>query len=384
MADAVLISTAEFTLKSHIVRHMLIRLLKRHLRFNLKRVGRENCKIRLAGGFIVLENFEDADVVARELAMTFGVAHADACERARSNLEEVVDHTASLAEQKLKRGETFAVRAHRFEPSHIKGKEIEVRAGSEVISRLPYAKVNLDRPDRTFRVFFGASDAFVSETRFDGPGGLPVGSQGKLLGEANDPTHGPLAFYLLMKRGAMVSPVIPVSDQLLGQRQLEEILGGIAKLRPFVPKKAFQADLIRPDDYLAELLEDVDRPLQRAFSIRLAWRALAHLALASGALGLVTGDRLGHDGLESLKDLKIIDDVVKLPIFRPLLTADEESVDRQLRETGLLSTTRTIAGVVGRVALSGDSIGDLRALEERLNVEQIAQRIAANATSVAI
>ena len=209
MSGVVLISTAEFTLKSHPVRQLLIRLLKRHIRFNLKRIELENYRIIQAGGLLVVAGLDDAEKTAKELAQIFGVAHADACQPTQLDLGEIAECAAKQAEQKLRPGETFAIRARNFEPSKIRGKEIEIRAGSEVLSRLPSGvKVNLSNPDHTVRIFYGAKEAFVSSARFNGPGGLPVGSQGSLLGLATDPVLAPLAFYLLMKRGAMVWPVI--------------------------------------------------------------------------------------------------------------------------------------------------------------------------------
>lgn len=386
MPGAVLISTAEFALKSQPVRHQLARLLKRHIRFNLRRAGLEKCEIGLAGGFLVVSNLDDAENVAKMLARIPGIAHADACERTSSSLKRIVEHAAKLAERKIGRGQTFAVRARNFEPSSMKGKEIEIQAGAEIISRLPgYAKVNLSSPDHTFRVFFGADDAFISGARFDGPDGLPVGSQGSLLGLATDSAYSPLSFYMLMKRGAMVWPVIPNIRSFLGEIQPEAILEGLRMLTPFVPKKKFEAHLIELDEETSKVIDGVDQSLQRAFSIRLAYRAITHLAQTVRALGLVAADVLGLDGIETLKDLKAIDEVAKLPVYRPLLTLGEENVNRELAELGLLEFARSQpARRVGLIAVSEDALMKLRDVEERVRAEQLAERIAAKATRVSI
>ena len=386
LSGVVLISTAEFALKSQPVRRQLIRLLKRHVRFNLKRAGLETCEIRLAGGFLVVGNFDNAESVANGLARIFGVAHADACERAASSLDEIVECATRLAEEKLKPGETFAVRARNYEPSRLKSKEIEVRAGAEILSRLPSGvRVNLSNPDHTLRVFFGANDAFVSAMRFDGPGGLPVGSQGKLLGLATDPVHSPLSFYLLMKRGAMVSPVIPNIPSLLGETQVDVILEGLRTLKSFVPRKGLLARIIELDDDASKVLDEVDRRLQRVFSVRLTLRAIAHLVQSHGALGLVTGDRFGRDGLETLKDLRIVDHVSKFPIYRPLLTMDEVAVNRELGALGLQQlVTKEVARQVSQVVFSDASIANLKEVEEHVQAERLAQRIATNSTRILI
>lgn len=381
-----LISTAEFALKSQPVRQLLIRLLKRHIRFNLKRIGLENNKITQAGGFLIVSGFDDPEDAAKKLSHVFGVAHADACQRIALDLGEIAESAVRLAEQKLRPGDTFAIRARNFEPSKIKGKEIEVRAGAEVLARLPSGlKVNLSNPDHTVRVFYGAKEAFVSSARFNGPGGLPVGSQGKLLGLATDPAYGPLSFYLLMKRGAMVWPVIPNFRPLLGENRPEEIIEGLRKLAPLVPRKGYSAHLMELDHDASRMLDEADESLQMALALRLAHRALAHLIQTERALGLVTADVFGRNGLESLKDLRIVEDIVKFPVYRPLLTLDEETMNRELGERGLLQLAKSNAPrQVGRLGLSDVSARNLRDLEGRVQVGDLAKRIAGNSTRIEI
>jgi len=382
LSGVVLISTAEFTLKSHPVRQLLIRLLKRHIRFNLKRFGLENYRIIQAGGFLVVAGLDDAEKTAKELAQIFGVAHADACQPTQLDLGEIAENAAKQAEQKLRPGETFAIRARNFEPSKIRGKEIEIRAGSEVLSRLPSGvKVNLSNPDHTVRVFYGAKEAFISTARFNGPGGLPVGSQGSLLGLANDPALAPLAFYLLMKRGAMVWPVI-ANLPPLGGVPPDQTLEGLKRLRRYVPKNTYTARLITLDEETRKALAAVSPDVQRIFCVRLAFRAVKHLA--RNALGLVTPDRFGQSGIESLKDLRAADEVAAFPVYRPLLTLDEADMRRQLEELGL-SQAETLKTATQPPSSGYDVlIDEVRTLEKRLQVEELAHKIAADSRKIQI
>jgi thiamine biosynthesis protein ThiI len=383
LSGVVLISTAEFTLKSHPVRQLLIRLLKRHIRFNLKRFGLENYKIIQAGGLLVVAGLDDAENTAKELAQTFGVAHADACQPTQLDLGEIAENAAKQAQQKLKIGETFAIRARNFEPSKIRGKEIEIRAGSEVLSRLPSGvKVNLSNPDHTVRVFYGAKEAYVSSARFNGPGGLPVGSQGSLLGLATDPALSPLAFYLLMKRGAMVWPVIADLPSSIGGVPPDQTLKGLKRLRRYVPKNTYTARLITLDEETRKALAAVSPDMQRVFCMRLAFRAVKHLA--RNALGLVTTDRFGHSGIESLKDLRAADEVAGFPVYRPLLTLDEADMRRQLKELGLVQPETQNIATQSTPSEYEALIDEVKALENRLHVEELAHKIAADSRKIQI
>jgi adenylyl- and sulfurtransferase ThiI len=119
--------------------------------------------------------------------------------------------------------------------------------------------------------------------------------------------------------------------------------------------------------------------------VRLVYRALAHLIQTERVLGLVTADALGRNGLESLKDLRIVEDIVKFPVYRPLLALDDETMNRELAERGLLQLARSEAiGQVDRPSLSDASDGNLQELEERVHAEDLAKRIAANSTRIQI
>jgi thiamine biosynthesis protein ThiI len=242
--------------------------------------------------------------------------------------------------------------------------------------------VNLDNPDHTFRVFYGARDAYVSAKRLNGPGGLPVGSQGSLLGLATDPACAPLAFYLLMKRGAMVWPVIADLPPPIGGVPLDQILQGLKTLRQYVPKNTYSARLITFDERTRSALAAVSPDPQRVFCMRLVFRAVKHLA--RNALGLVTADRFGQGGIESLKDLRAANEVAAFPVYRPLLTLDEADMRRQLEELGL-SQPETRNAATGRPSGAGEAlIDEVRTLENRLQAEELAPKIAADSTRMQI
>jgi len=384
LSGVVLISTAEFALKSQPVRQQLARQLKRHIRFSLKRIGQEGYRIRSVGGFLVVDHLSNAEQVANTLYRILGVSHADACERVATDLSQIVDHVVKVAERTVKHEETFAVRARRFQPSLLKGKEIEMRAGSEILSRLPSGvKVNLDSPNHTFRVFYGVNDAYISARRLSGPGGLPVGSQGSLLGLATDPAYAPLAFYLLMKRGAIVWPVIADLPPLGGGGfPPDNILEGLKKLRPYVPKNRYQARLIRLDENTRQALVSVRPDIQRAFCMRLMFRAVKHLSRT--ALGLVTGDKFGQGGVGSLKDLRAFDEVATFPVYRPLLTLDDAYVRQQLEQLGLAPLALEKTAPRAPPTAHEEFIGEVRTLENRLQADQLSQSIAADARRLQI
>jgi len=85
-----------------------------------------------------------------------------------------------------------------------------------------------------------------------------------------------------------------------------------------------------------------------------------------------------------LKDLRAADEVAAFPVYRPLLTLDEAEVRQQLKELGLTQPetkkTATEPGSGADEAL----IDEVRTLENRLQAEQLAHKIAADSTKMQI
>jgi len=101
-------------------------------------------------------------------------------------------------------------------------------------------------------------------------------------------------------------------------------------------------------------------------------------------LGLVTADRLGQGDVRSLKDLRAVDEVATFPIYRPLLTLDDAYVRRHLEELGLaqLATEKTVTQAPS--SAYEDLIAEIKTVENRLQAEQLAQNIAAEARKIEI
>ncbi len=64
----------------------------------------------------------------------------------KTHLPEIVEESVNLAKQKLKKGETFAVRCRR-RGFHVSSKEIEQKIGALIVETLRNP-VNLDNPDK--------------------------------------------------------------------------------------------------------------------------------------------------------------------------------------------------------------------------------------------
>ena len=75
-------------------------------------------------------------------------------------------------------------------------------------------------------------------------------------------------------------------------------------------------------------------PLRVVLYRRLMMRIAERLAGVCGAGALVTGESVGQVASQTLENLAVINDVVTLPVLRPLIGSDKEEITNEARRLG--------------------------------------------------
>ncbi|MCL2148924.1 MAG: THUMP domain-containing protein [Methanomassiliicoccaceae archaeon] len=145
---------------------------------------------------------EDTDAAVAAVRRVFGISSLSVAEVCTSDLGEICSRAAEYSMSRLRAGESFAVKARR-EGSH---GYTSLDAGREVGSAIFLAnedkgvRVDLSDPDVTFFLEVRNNLAFIFGSYVRCHGGLPLGSQGRVLAEVCD-DRGVLSAWLMMKRG---------------------------------------------------------------------------------------------------------------------------------------------------------------------------------------
>jgi thiamine biosynthesis protein ThiI len=317
--QVVLVASSEFTLKSSPVRRTLEQRLIDDLKFALTRASFEGFRIEKEAARLVVIGAKGAGNAAIPCSSVFGVAYAAPAQLLMNvSLKDVTGTIASLAQQRLKPGQSFAVRAHRSTPGSIARRDVEVNGGAEVLQVIKDrgVTVDLDAPDLTFYVDLVGDDAYVYCDRLQGPGGLPLSSQWKMLGVLDSGSLSILAAYAMMRRGCVVELFIPTSgmiDSLAAGAQL----GLARRLDRLVTRPNYKAFTLEIDPLLEKSSQGV-----RARSDE--WKKLvrslaARFAKEKRFRALVLGDVSGN--LETSTVAK-----AELPVFYPLLGLEEDDL----------------------------------------------------------
>ncbi len=171
---------------------------------NISRIFRQeaaHCSLLEEEGRLFVES--DSPAASDLLSRVFGLVSYSAVNEASSSPEELTERCVEMARDLVSRGSSFAVRVRRVGDHAYTSMDIAREAGTAILSAFPELKVDLVHPDWEVNLEIRAGKAYLYSEVLRGPGGLPLGTQGKVVAYVEEP-DGVLAAWLMMKRGCSV------------------------------------------------------------------------------------------------------------------------------------------------------------------------------------
>jgi thiamine biosynthesis protein ThiI len=203
--------------------------------------------------------------------------------------------------------------------------------GTFVLERFP-ARVDLKNPELTLFVDILPKEAFIYLEKVRGPGGLPVGVAGRVIALLSGGIDSPVAAYRMMRRGCQVSFVHFHGAPFLDRRTQEKTREIVKLLTRY--QYTSRLYLVPFGEVQQEVVVNTPAPYRVLLYRRLMARIAEHLASLEGAKALVTGESLGQVASQTLENLTVIEEAVKLPLLRPLIGMDKEEITEQAKEIG--------------------------------------------------
>ena len=228
--------------------------------------------------------------------------------------------------------DSFRISARRADKRFpIPSPEIERVIGRHVQDATGW-RVNLSRPELTIHVEVLSADAFFFFGKDPGPGGLPVGTSGRVMSLLSGGIDSPVASWRMIRRGCRAHfvhfhshPILSRTSQDKAREIVEQLtrhqLRSRLYLIPFAPLQQRVVVTVPP------ALRVV---VYRRLMVRIAQRLARH----TGAHALVTGDVVGQVASQTIDNLSVIDETATMPILRPLVGFDKEEITLEAQRLG--------------------------------------------------
>ncbi len=321
MNDAILVRYAEIFLKGQ-NRGFFEKRLVDNARRAVAPVGAR--VERLHGRLLVWPAPGETEKTLARLGRVFGVASLSPVRTveksvpaiAAAAVDEARAHVAAVGGRP-----TFKVESRRadkrFQPA---SPELSRQVGAAIVEALGLP-VDVHAPAFTVGVEVGFEHAYAWARTVAGPGGLPVGSSGKVDLLLSGGIDSPVAGWMAMKRGCQIAATYFHSFPYTGDKTKEKV----ADLARVLARWQDGLDLrvVHFTDAQKALREAGDPRLAVVLYRRMMVRVAEALAKARGAEALVTGEALGQVASQTLPNIAAIEAAATLPILRPLIAHDK-------------------------------------------------------------
>lgn len=315
-----------------------------------------------------------------KLSRVFGISSLSPALETTSKLSDVLDKSLSLARLTLKKGNSFAVRCRRTGDQPYTSVDVCKEVGRHILAALSELdlKVDLENPDVDLGIEIRGDSAFLHTTVVKGVGGLPLGTQPKLVCLLSGGIDSPVACWLAMKRGCPIVPIYldnaPFTDESTTQRALK-VAGVLFDWAIGFPRRMY---IIPNGQNLAEFREKCPRRLTCLLCKRMMYRIAERIAEKEGAEGIVTGEAIGEQASQTLRNLRVLTvAATKYPIHRPLLGFDKAETERIARKIGTYEVS--IQRAMGCTAVPSKPVTSIDTqkvaeAEKALNIEELVQK----------
>lgn len=326
MFHAFLIKYGEIGIKGK-NRHLFEDALMRQIRFALKQVEGE-FKVTKDQGRVYVECLGefDFDETVEALQRVFGIVgicplvHVED-EGFDKLADQVVEYMDMVYPDKNK---TFKVSARRARKNYpLNSMEINRDLGEKILEVYPEFKVDVHKPDITLSVEIREQINIYSEI-IPGPGGMPIGTNGKAMLLLSGGIDSPVAGYMIAKRGVKIDAVYFHAPPYTSERAKQKVVD-LARL---VARYAGPINLhvVNFTDIQLAIYEKCPHEELTIIMRRYMMRIAEHLAKESGAMGLITGESIGQVASQTIQSLASTNEVCTMPVFRPVIGFDKQEI----------------------------------------------------------
>ncbi len=315
-------------------RNFFLRRLRRNVRRSLKAndvegtVWQEGQRL-----FVTTDQVQPATDAIRRV---FGIVSLSPVAEVQADLDAIVQEAKVLCQRVgLGPSHSFRVSARRSDKRfpHI-SPDIERQVGAAIVAATG-ARVDLSKDaDFEIGVEVQPGRALVFGETIKGPGGLPLGSQGKVVALLSSGIDSPVAAWMMMKRGC---GVIPVTFST-GRPQSQQVMEIVEALRRHAYGWRLKPIILSHSEVLGPMLDRLRQLRRERWTCLLCKRAMlvraAEIAVEMGAQAIVTGDSLGQVASQTLENLEAISYGIEKPILRPLIGMDKTEIVELARQIG--------------------------------------------------
>lgn len=334
-----LIKYAEIGIKGK-NRYMFEDALVKQIRFALKGVEGDFEVTKESGRIYVnaLSAFEYDDVVAA-LKHVFGISAicpmVQVEDEGYDSLQvQVLQYLDQVYPEK---NFSFKVNTRRANKQYPKtSEEINCDLGEAILSAYPGLSVDVHHPRVMLHVEIRTKVNLYSQV-IPGPGGMPVGTNGRGMLLLSGGIDSPVAGYMIAKRGVVIEAVYFHAPPYTSDRAKEKVMD-LARLvsRYAGPIRLHIVNFTEIQLYIYDQCPHEELTIiMRRYMMRIA----EAIAKKQKCFSLITGESIGQVASQTVQSLAATNEVCTMPVFRPVIGFDKQEIVDIAEKIGTFETS---------------------------------------------
>ena len=222
------------------------------------------------------------------------------------------------------RHKTFKVDSRRADKKYpVSSEQMNRDLGEVILEAYPEMRVDVHHPDILLRVEVRNVVNIYSEM-IPGPGGMPVGTNGKAMLLLSGGIDSPVAGYMIAKRGVKIDAVYFHAPPYTSERARQKVVD----LAELVSRYAgpMQLHVVNFTDIQLYIYEQCPHEELTIIMRRYMMRIAEAIAKETGSLALITGESIGQVASQTVQSLAATNDVCTMPVFRPVIGFDKQEI----------------------------------------------------------
>ena len=332
--DTVLIRYGELSTKGK-NRKDFIRKLDQNIRHMLKDFPALTYQRTFDRIYIRL-NGEDPEKIRKLLSKVSGISSFSFTEKVPSDLNAIEEACLRIASESGKH--TFKIITKRHDKTFPLNSDGINRAVAGEILKATDLKVDVHEPELEIRIEVHSDFTYLTSEKIPGAGGYPAGINGKVLLMLSGGIDSPVAAYELMKRGLDVEAVHFASPPYTSENARQKVLD-LAGMVSVYNQLRMRVHIVEFTDLQLEIYKAAGDPYAVTLMRRMMFRIAEQIAREEGCLALATGESVGQVASQTLESIACINEVISMPVLRPLICVDKVDIIDLARKIGTYETS---------------------------------------------
>ena len=235
--------------------------------------------------------------------------------------KDVVDYMDKMYPDKKR---TFKVQVRRARKNYpMDSMELARELGSDILDAYSEFSVDVHHPQILLQVEI-RQNIYVYSEIIPGPGGMPLGTNGKAMLLLSGGIDSPVAGYMIAKRGVVIDAVYFHAPPYTSERAKQKVVD-LAKLvsRYSGPMRLHIVNFTDIQLYIYDKCpHDELTIIMRRYMMKIA----EEIARKEGAVALITGESIGQVASQTVQSLTVTNEVCTMPVFRPVIGFDKQEI----------------------------------------------------------